>query len=34
MPKGDWPPETGIENDRLPAEFARQFIWPFRRRYH
>ena len=34
MPKGEWPPETGIENDRLPAEFSRQFIWPFRRRYH
>ena len=34
MPKGEWPPETGIENDRLPAEFSRQLIWPFRRRYH
>ena len=21
MPKGEWPPETGIENDRVPAEF-------------
>jgi lathosterol oxidase len=34
MPKGEWPLQTGIENDRLPAEFSRQLIWPFRRHYH
>ena len=34
MPKGEWPPETGIENDWLPAEFSQQLIWPFRRSVH
>ena len=34
MPEGQWPPETGIEDDRVPAEFSSQFIWPFRRHDH
>jgi lathosterol oxidase len=31
MPRGEWPPETGIEGDPVPPEFSRQLIWPFRR---
>ena len=34
MPEGEWPTETGIDNDGLPAEFSSQLIWPFRRRDH
>jgi len=29
MPRGEWPPETGIEGDPVPPEFSRQLIWPF-----
>jgi sterol desaturase/sphingolipid hydroxylase (fatty acid hydroxylase superfamily) len=31
MPKGEWPPETGIAGDPVPGEFGRQLVWPFRR---
>ena len=30
MPKGAWPKATGIEDDRVPPEFSRQLLWPFR----
>lgn len=32
MPRGEWPPETGIAGDPVPGEFTRQLVWPFRRR--
>lgn len=31
MPQGEWPPETGIKGDPVPAEFLQQLVWPFRR---
>jgi sterol desaturase/sphingolipid hydroxylase (fatty acid hydroxylase superfamily) len=31
LPKGEWPPETGIAGDPVPADFARQLVWPLRR---
>ena len=31
MPKSEWPPETGIRGDPVPAEFLQQLAWPFRR---
>ena len=31
MPKGEWPPETWIKGDPVPAEFLQQLVWPFRR---
>lgn len=31
MPKGEWPPETGIKGDPVPSEFLQQLVWPFRR---
>ena len=31
MPKGEWPQATGIHGDPVPADFARQLVWPFRR---
>jgi sterol desaturase/sphingolipid hydroxylase (fatty acid hydroxylase superfamily) len=31
MPKGEWPPETGIKGDPVPAEFLQQMAWPFKR---
>ncbi len=31
MPKGEWPQETGIKGDPVPAEFLQQLVWPFRR---
>lgn len=30
MPKGKWPEATGIHGDPVPADFARQLVWPFR----
>jgi sterol desaturase/sphingolipid hydroxylase (fatty acid hydroxylase superfamily) len=32
MPKGEWPQETGIKGDPVPAEFGWQLAWPFGRR--
>lgn len=31
MPRDEWPEATGIHGDPVPADFARQFLWPFRR---
>lgn len=31
LPTREWPEETGIHGDPVPAEFSRQLVWPFRR---
>ncbi len=31
MPKGEWPTQTGIKGDPVPAEFVKQLVWPFKR---